>query len=117
MSQFKITRRQLVLGSAAIAAVTALGLDGRRAQAEGAPLRSRYNEDIQVLDPGYMIGGAETTMQFATLPRLANPVKDASGTWTWAPVRLCQRSQADRRRQHRLHAQAGLHVERRLRRS
>ena len=84
MSQFKITRRELVLGSAAIAAVTALGLDGRRAQAEGAPLRSRYNEDIQVLDPGYMIGGAETTVQFATLPRLANPVKDASGTWNWA---------------------------------
>ncbi|MGE0117885.1 MAG: ABC transporter substrate-binding protein [Dongiaceae bacterium] len=86
MSHFEIARRNLVFSSAAIAAVTALGLDGRRARAQGASLcRSRMNEDIQVLDPGYMIGGAETTTQFATLPRLAIPVKDESGTWTWAP--------------------------------
>ena len=32
-----------------------------------------------------MIGGAETTVQFATLPRLAVPVQDANGTWGWAP--------------------------------
>jgi peptide/nickel transport system substrate-binding protein len=85
MSQFKITRRELVFSSATIAAVSALGLDGRRAHAAGGPLRSRFKEDLQVLDPGYMIGGVETTVQFACLPRLAIPVRDASGTWGWQP--------------------------------
>jgi peptide/nickel transport system substrate-binding protein len=85
MSYYQITRRGLVLSSAAMAAVSALGLDGRRALAQGGVLRSRFNEDMQVLDPGYMIGGVETTVQFATLPRLAIPVRDASGTWSWGP--------------------------------
>ncbi|MGH6933103.1 MAG: ABC transporter substrate-binding protein [Dongiaceae bacterium] len=86
MSDLKINRRQFGISAAAISAVTTLGLHGRRAKAAvGSPLKSRMNEDIQVLDPGYMIGGSETTVQFATLPRLAIPVQDAGGTWTWAP--------------------------------
>jgi peptide/nickel transport system substrate-binding protein len=86
MSPFHISRRNLVMSSAAVAAVSLLGLDGRRAQAQaGGLLRTRMVGDIQVLDPGYMIGGAETTVQYATLPRLAIPVMDAGGTWGWEP--------------------------------
>jgi peptide/nickel transport system substrate-binding protein len=53
--------------------------------AEGGLLKVRMESDIQVLDPGYMIGGTEQTIQYACLPRLAIPVKDANGEWAWVP--------------------------------
>src|SRR5262249_1603432 len=48
-------------------------------------LKVRMGTDIQILDPGYMIGGAETTLNYTCLPRLAVPVRDASGSWGWKP--------------------------------
>jgi peptide/nickel transport system substrate-binding protein len=85
MSDQYISRRSLVLTSAAIAAVTTLGLDGRRASAQGTKLvRIRADIDIKVLDPGYMIGGFEIPVAYATLPRLAIPAKTPEG-WSWAP--------------------------------
>ena len=47
-------------------------------------LKVRMEADIQVLDPGYMIGGAETSIQYACLPRLPVPVKKGDA-WDWAP--------------------------------
>jgi peptide/nickel transport system substrate-binding protein len=86
MNDQNISRRSLVLTSAAIAAVTTLGLDGRRASAQGTKLvRIRADIDIKVLDPGYMIGGFEIPVAYATLPRLANPAKTPEG-WSWAPT-------------------------------
>ena len=41
--------------------------------------------DIQILDPGYMIGGAETSIHYACMPRLAVPVKGDNGEWGWKP--------------------------------
>jgi peptide/nickel transport system substrate-binding protein len=85
MSDQYISRRSLVLTSAAIAAVTTLGLDGRSASAQGTKLvRIRADIDIKVLDPGYMIGGFEIPVAYATLPRLAIPAKTPEG-WSWAP--------------------------------
>ena len=62
---------------------------------EGDILKVRMEADIQVLDPGYMIGGAETTIQFACLPRLAVPVKEADGNWGWAPSEYVEKISQD----------------------
>ncbi len=81
-----LNRRDLLKNSAVLAAIAALGIKpGQVLAAEGDVLKIRMEADIQVLDPGYMIGGAETSVQYACLPRLAVPVLDANGVWIWAP--------------------------------
>jgi len=83
---FKISRRTVLQSAAAMAAVTALGIKPEHVLgAENGILRVRAVGDIQVLDPGYMIGGAETSILYACMPRLAVPVKDSSGVWGWQP--------------------------------
>ena len=80
-----LNRRELLKNSAFLSAIAALGIKpGQVLAADENVLKVRMEADIQVLDPGYMIGGAETSIQFACLPRLAQPVKDAAGNWTWA---------------------------------
>ena len=79
-----LNRRDLLKNSAVLAAIAALGLKPDQVlAADGDLLKIRMEADIQVLDPGYMIGGAETSVQYACLPRLAVPVQDASGVWNW----------------------------------
>jgi peptide/nickel transport system substrate-binding protein len=86
MSQFKISRREFAVGSTAVATVAALGLDTRPAQAQDQKvIRVRADIDIKVLDPGYMIGGMEIPVAYATLPRLAISAKSPEG-WSWAPA-------------------------------
>lgn len=81
-----MNRRDLLKNSAFLAALGAIGIKPQQVLAQdGDVLKVRMEADIQVLDPGYMIGGAETTVQFACLPRLAIPVRDASGNWGWSP--------------------------------
>jgi len=85
MTRFTITRRGLLGSAGAIAAVSALGIKPEQVlAAEGGTLKVRMVADIQVLDPGYMIGGAETSTLFACMPRLAVPVLE-NGTWGWKP--------------------------------
>src|SRR4051794_22342358 len=85
MNKFKINRRGVLTGAGAIAALSALGIKPEHVfAAEGGMLKVRMVGDIQVLDPGYMIGGAETTTLFACMPRLAEPVFE-NGTWNWKP--------------------------------
>lgn len=85
MTQFTITRRGLLGSAGALAAISALGIKPEQVlAAEGGTLKVRMVADIQVLDPGYMIGGAETSTLFACMPRLADPVLE-SGTWGWKP--------------------------------
>src|SRR5689334_6233084 len=86
MSQFKMTRRDLLVSSAAVAAASAFDLDVHRAQAASNKLvRVRGSPDIQILDPGYMIGGMEIPVDYATLPRLAISKKTPEG-WSWEPA-------------------------------
>ncbi len=81
-----LNRRDLLKNSAFLAAIGALGIRPDQVlAADGDLLKIRMEADIQVLDPGYMIGGAETSVQYACLPRLAVPVQDAGGVWNWAP--------------------------------
>ncbi|MFM9844931.1 MAG: ABC transporter substrate-binding protein [Dongiaceae bacterium] len=86
MTKYNIGRRKFVASAATVSAAIAMGIKpGNILAQEGDILKVRMEADIQVLDPGYMIGGAETTVQFGTMPRLAVPVQDANGTWGWAP--------------------------------
>lgn len=81
-----LNRRELIKGSAFLTALAALGIKpGQVLAQEGDVLKVRMEADIQVLDPGFMIGGSETSVQYACLPRLAIPVKQANGEWGWAP--------------------------------
>ena len=81
-----INRRDILRSSAFLSAIAVLGIKPDQVLAqEGDVLKVRMESDIQVLDPGFMIGGTETTVQFACLPRLAVPVRAADGNWGWAP--------------------------------
>ena len=87
------------LSAAFLAAIGALGIKPEQVLAqEGDLLKVRMEADIQVLDPGYMIGGTETTVQYACLPRLAQPVLDASGVWGWAPSDYVEKINQDESR-------------------
>jgi peptide/nickel transport system substrate-binding protein len=91
-----MNRRDLLKNSAVVAAIAALGIKPEQVlAAEGDVLKCRMEVDIQVLDPGYMIGGSETSIQFATLPRLAIPVKDANGQWGWKPSEYVEKITQD----------------------
>ncbi len=84
MAKSTMTRREFVAGTGALASAAALGLRPRITMAQGErTLNVRLVRDIQVLDPGYMIGGAEVTTQFAVLPRLAKV--PAGDVWKWVP--------------------------------
>jgi peptide/nickel transport system substrate-binding protein len=79
-----LNRRDLLKSSTFLAAIAAMGIKPEQVLAqEGDVLKVRMEADIQILDPGYMIGGAETTILYACMPRLAIPLKDASGNWGW----------------------------------
>ena len=64
MSKLIIGRRKFVASAATASAAIALGINPKSILAQdGDLLKVRMEADIQVLDPGYMIGGAETTIQ------------------------------------------------------
>ncbi len=91
MFDFRMNRRQLMGNAAAVSALAALGIKPSQVLgAEGGVLKARMEVDIQVLDPGYMIGGTETSVQFACLPRLAVPVRRCLRPVGLGAVRLCR---------------------------
>ena len=86
MNQLTMSRRDILRSAAAMATITALGLNPRQVlAADEGVLKARMVGDIQILDPGYMIGGAETTVLYACMPRLAVPLLGSDGTWGWQP--------------------------------
>jgi peptide/nickel transport system substrate-binding protein len=81
-----MNRRELLRSAGFLSAIAALGIKPDQVLAqEGGVLKVRMEADIQILDPGFMIGGSETTVQYACLPRLAVPVVEADGSWGWRP--------------------------------
>jgi peptide/nickel transport system substrate-binding protein len=90
--ELKVSRRGVLQSAAAMAAITALGIKPEQVLgAEGDVLRVRSIGDIQVLDPGYLIGEVEISMLYACMPRLANPVKDSTGVWSWQPSEIVEK--------------------------
>ncbi len=91
-----MNRRGLLQNSAVIAAIAVLGIKPDQVHsAEGDLLKCRMGADIQVLDPSFMIGGSETSIQFACLPRLAIPVKNEQGQWGWEPSEYVEKITQD----------------------
>jgi peptide/nickel transport system substrate-binding protein len=85
MNERVLSRRTLLQSAAVISAVGLLGIKPEQVlAAEGDLLKVRMEADIQVLDPGYMIGGTETSIQYGCLPRLAVPLVKGD-SWDWAP--------------------------------
>ena len=86
MKKLAVSRRSVLSNVAAVATIAALGIKPEHVLgAESGALRMRQVNDIQVLDPGYIIGDAEVSILYACMPRLAVPTRDAEGTWTWQP--------------------------------
>ena len=84
MSRLSMTRRGFLGTSAAIPAALGSGMWSVGVGAQGeSVLNVRLRRDIQILDPGYMVGGTEVTVQYAVLPRLAQVV--AGEDWKWVP--------------------------------
>ena len=91
-----MNRRDLLRNSAFLSAIAAIGIKPELVlAADEGVLKVRMEADIQVLDPGYMIGGAETSLNYTCLPRLATPVKDSSGNWSWAPADIVDKISQD----------------------
>ena len=84
MSNFSRSRRKFISSTTAIAATAASGLTPQILSAAGhKSLNLRLHRDIQILDPGYMIGGAEGTTEKAIMPTLMHV--RAGATWKWEP--------------------------------
>src|SRR5262249_15220500 len=87
MSKAELTRRGVLQSAAAIASLAAFGIKPEDVlAADEGVLKVRMDDiDIQILDPGYMIGGAETTLNYTCMPRLAGQGRAADGSWSWTP--------------------------------
>jgi peptide/nickel transport system substrate-binding protein len=88
MAGISLSRRLLIrsaLGGAAVASLPRIA----RAQ-QGGVLRIRSERDLQILDPGWMIGGLEIDLQYACLASLAAySLKD--GQLGWVPSDFVER--------------------------
>jgi peptide/nickel transport system substrate-binding protein len=83
-----LTRRQLMQG--ATAGVMIASLPRVLKAQQGGILRVRSNRDLQVLDPGWMIGGMEIDLQYTCLPSLTvYSLKD--GKLGWVPSDFVER--------------------------
>ncbi len=96
MGHISMDRRTLLKRASVLSALAALGIKPSQvlAAVDGV-LKVRMEADIQILDPGYMIGGTESTVCFACLSRLADPVKQADGQWGWKPSDIVEKVNQD----------------------
>ncbi|MFM9844518.1 MAG: ABC transporter substrate-binding protein [Dongiaceae bacterium] len=80
MIEISLSRRQMLQGALAGAVVTSAPRLARAQQ--GGVLKVRSNRDLQVLDPGWMVGGMEIDLQYTCLPSLTvYSLKDGQLGW------------------------------------
>ena len=84
-----LTRRRFVEGLAAMAAASG-GASRMSFSADGRVLRVRIPRDLQVIDPGYMVGGVESVLQYSCLGQLINIKKGP--LWDWRPSNMVERA-------------------------
>ena len=84
-----LTRRRFVEGLAAMAAASG-GASRMSFSADGRVLRVRIPRDLQVIDPGYMVGGVESVLQYSCLGQLINIKKGP--LWDWRPSDMVERA-------------------------
>ena len=82
MTGMSLSRRRFLQSAALATAGAAVG-PRIAGSAENKVLRIRAYRDIKILDPGYMIGGREITLQYACLAQLAN--YSPGDKWAWQP--------------------------------
>lgn len=85
MASIKLTRRQMLASSLAAGAAGAFGVP-KFAAAQDGTLTVRVDDDISILDPGYMVGGVEIETQKACMPSLVEYVVGEDGTLGWKPT-------------------------------
>ncbi len=86
MKQPELDRRTLMGATAAVSATALVQSWMAPAQASVTPdrvLRMRTNRTIVSTDPGYMVGGMETVLQYACLAQLAT--LNEGPDWSWSP--------------------------------
>lgn len=83
MTQGPISRRGFMGGVAGFAAISS-SIEIVHAQGKRI-LKARAWRDIGTLDPGFMTGGVEIEVQFATMPRLAHIDKEGD-IFVWRPT-------------------------------
>ena len=80
------SRRDFLATTTAIGAVGLVGPLGSVARAQaGSVLRARASRDIQILDPGYMVGGMELILNIAVMPTLVQ-YDFVDGKLGWKPT-------------------------------
>ena len=85
MKNFDEKRREFLQVASALGMSAALGGYSIQTNAEGhRVLNARSHLKLASLDPGYMVGGSEITIQWALMPRLANFTFEG-GALGWAP--------------------------------
>ena len=85
MPSIKLTRRQMLASSLAAGAAGAFGMP-KFAAAQDGTLTVRIDDDIGVLDPGYMVGGVEIETQKAMMPSLVEYITNEDGSLGWQPT-------------------------------
>src|SRR5262245_41906958 len=96
MTELTVSRRGLLRSAGVVAAAAALGIKPENLlAADDGVLKVRMVGDIQILDPGYMIGEAEESVLYGCMPRLADPIQDAGGTWAWKPSEYVEKIAQD----------------------
>ncbi|THB81577.1 MAG: hypothetical protein D3926_01440 [Desulfobacteraceae bacterium] len=79
-----ITRRQFISGMAAASGCLALSQFKFAYAGNTSVLKVRLKRDLQIIDPGYMIGGQESAAQYALFPRLTE-LSFSGKTVGWKP--------------------------------
>lgn len=86
MKGIRQTRRGFIITGATLGAAAAFSPWTRYAHAQGSVLKVRIDNDIDILDPGYMTGGVEIETLRATMPMLVDyAYKDGELTWATTP--------------------------------
>ncbi len=86
MTGANFSRRHLLAGTTGLAASAVFGSGAQVAFAQGQRvLNARMQRDMSILDPGYMVGGAEIDIQNALMPRLVEYSYEG-GRLGWTPT-------------------------------
>ena len=83
MPSIRLSRRQILASSLAAGAAGAFGVVPSFGKAQDNVLYVRFDSDIAVLDPGYMVGGTEIETQKAVMPALVEYATMADGSLGW----------------------------------
>jgi len=89
MPTIKLTRRQVLASSLAAGAAGAFGVVPSFGKAQDNVLYVRFDSDLAVIDPGYMVGGVDIETQKAVMPSLVEYATLPDGALGWQATVYC----------------------------